>query len=131
MRSATSRCTIITNRSGRGSSPRTWWRMGLLMWYGTLATSVQGASTSSASGTVEEIGLHQAQAGIVGEALAEVTGQAPVELDGGDLRAAAEQRGGEDAKARTDLDDALAGSQRGDLDDALEDGAVGEVVLGE
>ena len=42
MRSATSRWTMSTKRAGRGSSSRTWCRMGLVMWYGTLATRAQG-----------------------------------------------------------------------------------------
>ena len=48
MRSATSRCSISTSRSGRGGAPRKRCRIGLVMWYGTLATTSYGGTINSA-----------------------------------------------------------------------------------
>ena len=59
MRSATSRWTISTKRSGRGSSSSTWCSTGLVMWYGRLATSSQGSRHEPVHGRVEEVALDQ------------------------------------------------------------------------
>ena len=76
IRSATSRWSISTNRSGRGSASRTRCSTGLVMWYGRLATRSHGASTRSSRSHVQDVALDQAQRRDTREPLAQVLGQA-------------------------------------------------------
>ena len=93
IRSATSRWSMSTKRSGRGSSPSTWWSTGLVMWYGRLATRSQGALDEVVQGDVEDVALDAAEAsGSSAKRSAQVGGQPSVDLDGGDLGAGREQR---------------------------------------
>ena len=63
IRSATSRWTMSTKRSGRGSSSRTWWRMGLVMWYGHVGHERPRAVDDEAIVDVEEVARDEPEAG--------------------------------------------------------------------
>ena len=81
---------------------------------------------------VQHVRLHQAQVTVVDrlhEARLQMGRKALIDLDGGDEGALGQQRAGQHAKARPDLEDRLARLDGGQLDDVLDHLAVDEVVL--
>ena len=96
-----------------------------------MATRSQGRPDQPVEVLVEEVPLDQAQPIDVREPGREVGVQPLVELDRGDPRAGSQERRGEDADARADLEHGALRARPGGLDDGLQHLTIHEVVLAE
>ena len=120
---------MSTRRSGRGGAPRRACRIGLVMWYGRLATTSYGGSTSRTRSWSSASPSISRSVSIALEPLAQEGRQAAIELDRGHLGAGRQQPAREQAEPRADLEDPPARRRIRLGEDRVEDVGIGQEVL--